>query len=289
MYAENQVNELLKFQVTSPVLPFTESGSVGLGTQDTQAEFKDIRVENGKELLLSADKLSKMDYKFGKKEDRGWSVDGGTFTQNEQGLQSVLFNKEISGNYTLSLKARKISGKNGFRIYFLNKSYCDLGGNGNKTIQFDGGDIFWKGGGLTPEQQIKNLSIETNRWYDLRLEVNGYNVLCYVDGQIVNKISLLPVQSLYASAGKDLGKNEIVLKVINVSSESQLTRLRFPGIKTDPKGNAIVITSEKPDAKNSLENPDNIIPRTSIIQNISSDFEYSFPAYSATILRIKAH
>ena len=228
-----------------------------------------------------------MDYKFGKKEDKGWSVEGGTFTQNEQGSQSVLFNKEFTGNYTLSLKARKIGSKNGFRIYFLDKAYCDLGGNGNKNAQFDGGDIFWKGGGLTPEQQIIKLSIETNRWYDLRLEVNGYDISCYVDNQLVNNVSLHPIQALYVSAGKDRVKNEVVLKVINVSSKSQATRVKLPGLSFEPKGEATVITSNDPDAKNSLENPNNVIPKTSKIQPVSSDFEYSFPAYSATVLRLK--
>lgn len=288
MYAENSVDELLKFEVVSPEIPLNESGCIGLGTQDTQAEFKDIRVERGNKLLLSADNLSEKDYKSGKKEDKGWTLNNGAFTQVNDGNQSLIFNKEFTGNYTISLKARKLSGKNGFRIYFLDKAYCDLGGNGNKNAQFDGGDIFWKGGGLTPLQQIKNLSIETNRWYDLRLEVNDYDISCYVDNNLVNNVSLLPMQTLYVSAGKDLIKNEVVLKVINVSSKLQSTQVKLPGLTLEPSGEATVITSKDPYAKNSLEHPNNVIPQTSKIRNISSDFEYLFPAYSATVLRFKA-
>lgn len=82
--------------------------------------------------------------------------------------------------------------------------------------------------------------------------------------------------------------NEVVLKVINVSSKSQSTQVKLPGLTLEPSGEATVITSKDPYAKNSLEHPNNVIPQTSKIRNISSDFEYLFPAYSATVLRFKA-
>jgi alpha-N-arabinofuranosidase len=138
---------------------------------------------------------------------------------------------------------------------------------------------------MSPE--IPSLTIETNRWYDLKVEVRDDEIKCYIDGTLLNRTSYRPLQSLYVSAGRKDSAGEIILKVINISPTAQQTRLQLSGVKLEPVGAATVITSENSNDKNSREIPNKIIPKTTAVANVSIDFEYNFPAFSATALRLK--
>jgi alpha-N-arabinofuranosidase len=48
-----------------------------------------------------------------------------------------------------------------------------------------------------------------------------------------------------------------------------------------------VLTSEHPDDNNSLEDPAAVVPVSSRIASIETDFRHNFPAYSLTVMRLK--
>jgi alpha-L-arabinofuranosidase len=50
---------------------------------------------------------------------------------------------------------------------------------------------------------------------------------------------------------------------------------------------AIVLTAEEATAENTLDNPTKVAPVTQQIQNAGKNFSHSFPASSATVLRLK--
>lgn len=285
MYSENKVDSILNFEVKSPIVFQERAGTVGFGVQDTKAEFKDFKIETKKEIFSLDSNLSKDDLTFNGIDKSKCLNSDNAFAFEDKGTQSVRSTNDAYGaSYTISVMAKKIGGKNGFRLFFNGNNYIDLGGDGNKTAKF-GGEFFYKPGGLTPVTKIENLTIEENRWYELKLTVNGYDIAAYIDGKQVNSINLLSVQSLYVSAGKS--SKEIVLKVVNVSAHEQKTEIKLPGIKTETAASVIVLGSTDKDAINSLENPENIIPKTKVVNNISAKFEYTFPENSVTILRIK--
>ena len=43
-------------------------------------------------------------------------------------------------------------------------------------------------------------SIETGRWYDIRVEVKGSNIKCYLDGKLIHDLNHKSPASLNASA-----------------------------------------------------------------------------------------
>jgi len=187
---------------------------------------------------------------------------------------------------TFSLKARKLGGAEGFLIAFNlydenGKYWWNLGGWGNTkyTIEMNG-----------VVSQVPG-TIETGRWYDIRVELKGARADCYLDGQLVQTARLLlpRVEPLYASATRDEATGEVILKVVNPRPEPLETEVRLDGIvRIAGPATATVLTSANPADENSFDNPVKVAPKTSSLSLNGPRFQHVFPASSLTVLRIKA-
>jgi len=157
-------------------------GMIGVGTWATQAEFKDIRVTKDDQTLFASDFTRGLQ---GWKTTRGqWQVVDGALRQTgTQEDARALTGDPNWSDYTLTLKARKLSGKEGFLIHFAapgdeTKSWWNLGGWDNTRHGLEVPN------GASPSVAGQ---IETGRWYDIRIEVRGPNVKCYLDGKLVQQ------------------------------------------------------------------------------------------------------
>ncbi|HEY3412556.1 MAG TPA: alpha-L-arabinofuranosidase C-terminal domain-containing protein [Armatimonadota bacterium] len=262
------------------------TGAVGVGTWRTQAEFKDIRVSRNGKSLFAWDAGKGTD---GWKPARGeWSIQDGAYRQMDLGTErrSVIGDPNWS-DYTLTLKARKISGNEGFLILVRAKDAANwiqvnLGGWDNREhaiqVNVDGAQI--EAGKRVPG------TIETGRWYDIRVEVTGSNVRCFVDNKPAISAALPRMNSLFAVAGIKGDRKDIVLKVVNTSGSASVTRVDLKGIShVGPSAEAVTLTG-KPADENTLENPTNVAPTRRSISLKSPSFVYTFPAHSVTVLKI---
>ena len=88
-----------------------------------------------------------------------------------------------------------------------------------------------------------------------------------------------------ASIDTESGKNDILLKVVNNKGTSETVNITLKGANNvDPVGHSTTLTGA-PDAENSITNPNKVVPSTSTF-TAGSSFNYSFPAYSITVLRL---
>jgi len=83
-------------------------------------------------------------------------------------------------DYTIALKAQKLSGDEGFLIRFHQKDsgnyiHLNLGGWGNR---FHGLEEATDGSKSDLGQRIPG-HIDDNRWYDIRIELKGTDIRCY--------------------------------------------------------------------------------------------------------------
>ncbi len=264
------------------------SGGIGVGTWNTSAEFKDIKVTapDGK-VLLSSD-FSK-DSKGWKKLGGGnWAVESGVLKQTNAGREFV---RALAGDrswtdYTMELKARKISGREGFLILFHNgddedRSWWNLGGWENSRHGVEIGET------LDP----KRGRIETGRWYDIKVEVSGDSVKCSLDGKLVHEIKSTrrTVKSLFASATRDQKSGDIIVKVVNSAATPTETEIDLGGAeKLAGSAQAIVLTSGNPKDENTLEEPTKVAPKTETITISGTKFTRAFPGNSFTVLRLNA-
>ena len=262
----------------------SKGGAIGVGTWNTQAQFKDIKVTQGDKVLFQSDTANPL---------KGWRTIAGKWLAADGALQQTAKTENlrvIAGDkswkdYTYSLKARKIGGAEGFLILFNvqndhAKAWWNLGGWGNVRhgIELEG----------VADERVQG-RIETGRWYDIRIEVNGSSIRCYLDGKLIHDVAINPMKSMVATASRDNRTGDVIVKVVNVTDEAQTTQINLRGLGGKvSSATATVLTSSKSDDENTLEEPTKVVPTTTTIANAAARFSYSFPANSVTVLQVKA-
>ncbi|HUY80827.1 MAG TPA: alpha-L-arabinofuranosidase C-terminal domain-containing protein [Acidobacteriaceae bacterium] len=92
----------------------------------------------------------------------------------------------------------------------------------------------------------------------------------------------------FYSVTRDSKNGELYIKLVNANSNPQTLEIAIDGAKKIGR-NAPVITlsAHTPVATNSINHPRNIVPVDSRFERASSKFNYTLPAYSIQVLRVK--
>jgi alpha-L-arabinofuranosidase len=288
MFSVNRPDVVLPvtLEFAAPAAPPQRHGAVGLGTWNTQAEFKDVRVTQGEKTLLASDFAK--DSAGWKPGSGDWKVQDGALRQSAGGDDRRITTGDPAwSDYTYSLKARKLGGAEGFLIMFHVQNHdhwvwWNLGGWGNSRHALER----CEGGKSILGNEVRG-RIETGRWYDIRIELKGQEIRCYLDGKLLHDVEYAQIKPLYAVAGRANSSSEIVLKVVNVSQAACETQIELKGAgRIQPAGQAIVLTSAKPNDENTLAEPTKVAPVARAIENVGPSFRQTFPPNSVTVLRL---
>ncbi|SFW74042.1 alpha-L-arabinofuranosidase C-terminal domain-containing protein [Chitinophaga sancti] len=248
-------------------------GGIGLGTWDTEAEFKDIKV-NGQAYPLS-------EWAF----PRGaWKVSDGVIAQTAEGAQQLAVLKgHTFDTYTLELKARKTGGVNAFMIPFAvldSNTYlrAHIGSYWNSHCVFESVTNGYEVAGITDQKNLHPL--ETGRWYDVKLAVGKDTVKCYLNDTLI--MTYIPPQQFYSIAGK-AANGDIIVKAVNGYPTSVLTDLK---LETGGRHMLSISTiSADGGAENSMETPVQYVASTVM----GDSMKVLLKANSINVIRIKAH
>src|SRR6185437_6426826 len=154
MFSENRGDKTLPIQVQSPDAEVPASkGMIGVGTWNTSAEFKDIKVTAPDGTSLFSSDFSANSDAWKKLGDGDWSLDRGALRQKaEKEFVRALAGDKSWTDYTLTLKARKISGSEGFLVLFHitdddDRTWWNIGGwNNTQNAIENGGTLDGKPG-----------------------------------------------------------------------------------------------------------------------------------------------
>lgn len=262
--------------------PAAITGGIGIGTWNTSAEFKDIRVEKEGQVLYKSDFAKGTE--GWRRQGGQWSVEDGAYRQSNDTVGMSYFGDENWTDYTLTLKARKLEGAEGFLVAFGHKGqdryWWNVGGWGNRehAIEFNQNTV---------GEHVRG-SVEAGRWYDVRIELKDRRIRCYLDGRLVHDMTAPVASKFFVDAGPDEAAGELVVKAINLSPEPINAALNVAGM-TDfaPQARITILTSDQLSDNNSLENPFKVIPVTSVISVPGPEFNRTFPPNSLTVLRLK--
>ena len=277
LFATNRPDRIVPVRAEVPAEVPRPQGGIGLMTWETAAEFRDIKlVADGKTLYDSNAAFGPWKSVSGK-----WAIDNGVITQTglETDRRTYLPNIKVDGakRTTLTVRARKLSGREGFIIITNARSEADrvqlnLGGWGNTEHGFESGGRIGRA--------VKG-KIETNRWYNIRIEVDGDRVSGYLDDQLIDSVVLKPTPKLASTAGLSADGKTLILKVVNGSEQPLTAKLKIAGFNA---GSANVTTLTGPNmlAENSFATPMLMAPKSS---RWAGD-TYQFQPRSLTILRM---
>ena len=263
-------------------------GRIGLRTWLADAEFKDIRVTRNGQVLYASD-FSKEAAGWNTRSGH-WVAENGVYRQTDPEATDTLtlFGDSSWTDYTLELKAKRNAGREGFIIVFRSKGrdhlQWNLGGwmNTKHAIQAVSGSSAT----IATE---KAGSIETGRWYDVKIVLKGSLVECSLDGQRIHsaEVTRPSPSDFFANAGIDKSTGELVVKVVNAKAEPLDVQLDLRGFgKIDPEARVITLAGQTSEDENSLEEPMKISPTASTFTKAASQFIYTAKPLSVTVLRM---
>ncbi|MBN1172582.1 MAG: carbohydrate binding domain-containing protein [Micromonosporaceae bacterium] len=294
-----EVQQLFMNNVGDRVVPSTATGAVvgpqpitgaiGLSTWATSAAYDEVKVTAPDGTVLFSDDFSAGSGQWTPLAGRGdWSVVDGEFVQSDAAAQDTLikgFDPQTS-EYDLSVKARKISGAEGFLICFGVKDsgnfyWWNLGGWNNTQ-----GAIEKAVGGGKEQLITKPNSVTTGTTYDLKVQVRGTKVTLYVGGQEWGSFDDTKVMEPFAQVvTEDERTGELILKVVNAQDTDAVTRVDLGGLRVRKTARMTTITGDPGEQNTRSAEP--IKPVTTTVSGLGSTFTRTFPANSVTFLRIR--
>jgi alpha-L-arabinofuranosidase len=295
MFGSNRGDVVLPVEVAPQTAvqpaPFVPRGAIGVGTWLTQAEYKDIKVTQGDHVLYQKDfATGAADWQFG---NGDWKAQDGVLRQagNNTDCRAIAGDPKWS-DYTYSLKARKLGGAEGFLILFHVEDTDDyiwwnIGGWGNTRTAMERATA----GAKREIGRVSGATIETGRWYDIRIEVQGRSVRCYLDDKLITQATdgpQMPPDPLYATASRDQSSGDVIVKVVNVSGTPQQLQVDLQGLGAGTLSGTVEVISGQPRDVNTVAEPEKVAPKTLPLK-AASHFTHEFPAYSVSVLRLKAH
>jgi alpha-L-arabinofuranosidase len=299
MYSSNRGDVALPVALTQPKAPEPPlpAGEIGVGSWNTGVEYKDIKVTSGDKVLYSFDP-AKPDYRGGSDD---WAVENGALTYIPSGgfggfpgfgrrNSNPMMGDRSWTDYSLTMKARKTEGSEGFLIIFHAKSDNDyrswnIGGwrNAGSEIDYQSPDNRGSLSERTP------FSVETDRWYDIRVDVKGRDVKCYIDGQLVASTTDNgdpKTDTVFATASRESKTGDVIIKAVNADSIPQPLHVTIDGdIKVNSTAKLTQLSGTLTDT-NSISEPEKVKPVDTVIDNASNDFTQTLPANSVNLIRL---
>jgi DNA-directed RNA polymerase subunit RPC12/RpoP len=164
-------------------------GAIGLASWNTRVEYTNVVVKKGKKTLFQSDFSSGTpDWRF---HNGAWTTDGGVFRQTAIATDCRAIVGDPSWrDYTVSLRARKLGGREGFIVLFnvvddQNWIWWNLGGWGNTKHAVESSIAGKK---TTLGESVLG-HIDVDHWYDIRIELKGARIRCFLDGTLVHDVN----------------------------------------------------------------------------------------------------
>ncbi|MFJ8539983.1 alpha-L-arabinofuranosidase C-terminal domain-containing protein [Streptomyces sp. NPDC093591] len=185
-------------------------------------------------------------------------------------------------DYSIDVRARKTGGEEGFRIAFGAVATGDhylwtIGGWQNKGMPLqrvcDGRteDVEWVPG-----------TVETGRWYGIRVEVAGSRIRCLLDGTLIHDVEddRRPLRTFSVSTVRDSATGDVIVKAVNLTPDEITADIRLVGARRSAARATRTVLSGELSAEQA-------VPHSSPLP-ASDAFDCPLPPHSFTVVRIPA-
>ena len=268
--------------------------SIGVATWKTQSSYRNPQlIVEGVEVPLSDMKSWKEGNILPKFQGK-WSTNAeGILSQTSNAEEPMMVCPETfaSKRYTYKVQARKDGGAEAFMIVFnyideKNFDWLNLGGWGNTRTSVE----TTMSGNRNTLDGAHNDSYETGRWYDIQLDVDGEDIVAFVDGKEVYKgkkrSSLL--YGVYANSTLDEKTNTLYTKIVNLCDTGTTGCIELS--YGSAKGAEMVrLAGMTGDDENTMQFPNNIVPRPAkvVTEDAGRKLTFDVAPFSINIITTK--
>lgn len=261
-----------------------------LGTWNTQAGFDAVNIVSGGKTVLE----ESFD-----RETTGWNALSGQWQRAEgvyrqrsddaPALSMFAFEDDPAG-YTVTLKAMKTGGDEGFLIGFgaLDTEtyyWLNLGGWANTSHAIEK----TANGGRTRIGPSVPGRIESNRWYEIKIQVAAGRIRCYLDGELIINTTdrgFTKTPDVTASTVRDTETGDVIMKIVCKSDTAISAKLDLRGAGSLRADAVKTVLSGNATAENRFGETPSVLPKETEIQ-VSETFDYEIPPHSLTVIRMK--
>ena len=141
------------------------------------------------------------------------------------------------------------------------------------------------GGKRLVGRQIQG-SVETGRWYDIRVDYAPDRIVCTLDGKVMYDESFPVTNPIHWVAGRTSSR-DVTLKLVNSGATAVAIEIDLPGIQVVDEVLVETLTDPDPWAENTLEKPNRVKPERSKHQVRGGVVRHRFPPHSLTVMRWK--
>ena len=298
MFANNIGTQVVKTDLTYSLTKSEQTDDekampvhVGLASWGTDVVYRDAQ------LTIDGNTIDITNYGKWNTVSGNWSATDSEIIQNGNQLPAMIVCPEDikAEKYTFKVKGKKISGLEGFMAMFgyknpNNYQWFNIGGwsntQNNVEQSIDGNRVALCKG--------ERFSVETGRWYEMKVDVDGDSICCYLDGNLNLSCKALKgsaMEGVYASTTIDDAAKTMYVKIVNVGDGYADGMINLTNCAVD-SGRAdefqlIRLSSENGGDENTISNPHNIIPVKSDIKvGKHNEVIFNVPAYSVNIIKI---
>ena len=195
-----------------------------------------------------------------------------------------------AGEYTYTVKARKVDGREGFLLVYNYQNERDfdwfnVGGWGNSQNAIEQSV---DGGRINIGQETRFM-VDSDRWYDLRVDVEGDSVTAFIDGkqEIAARHKNPNMRGIYANSTLDEKTNTLYIKVVNVGEGSTQGCVNLSNAVAQRAG-MVRLASESGQDENTRIDPMAIHPRHIgvFVERDGHQLKFPVAAFSVNIITV---
>ena len=303
LFSKNTGTKLLKSELDGAKIDQKPlSGRVGIGTWYTSAEFDNVKVVDNKSgKTLGYDGFS-LPLNFWWNWDNvydseDFKIKNGKLVQtnvwmpyNDTGKVAYFGNDDWT-DYTFTVEATKLEGDEGFIIPFAvkdtqNNWFWNIGGWGNTVSCLQQIDNGIKSGEIAGTS--RPFTAETGKTYNLKVEVSGTKVKCYIDDVLYvdcDTAKTAESEAYHVVSTDESG--DIIIKIVNVTDSSRVVAIDLGTAKLNSTATVNQVAGNSLGNDNILGAKEDCIMEEFTVNGISNKFNYTVPQYSVTSIRIE--
>lgn len=272
-----------------------ECGSVALASWNTQVEYDNLKVKDKNGEIIFED-----DFDDGKIDESKWVIQSGQWKEEDGVLRQtggetpalIYLNQDVlpegfSGG-SVAVEATKTGGAEGFLVGYdfrdtENYYWYNVGYLNNTADKVERSVNNVRQAFLTTAGNLYK-NTETGTTYSIEINYDSDSAEIYKD-------NVLPMtygtHYIYSCATRDSATGDIYLKLVN--SEGKDKKVHIDVENMDGNFRSAVkteVASYDKNIQNSIRQPENIRPKTSVITDMTELESYTIPAYSVTVLQL---